>query len=182
MSKMNYEISKQMQEDLMAAYARVCGDCWSQHEAYERMVNEPAPRYYVSPKQASQIIALMVRGDFSRVDMMLPLRREMYYSLFKVVQELSEKREFIGKSLSYIMKFAVVHPAPKFFISTQRGSAIRIFIKNGVFDEDGKVIDEKLPSYVKTREYARKRFKERKERKKWTLEKMLEEKVAAVES
>ena len=175
MSKVNYDISKQMQHDLIAAYKRVCGNCWSQHQAYVRMVNEPAPRYYVSPKQASQIISLMVRGDFSKVEMMLPMRREMYYSLFKVVQELSEKREFIGKSLSYIMKFAVVQPAPKFFISPIRGSIIRGFIKNGVFDENGKVIDEKLPSYVNTRENNRKRTKERKERKKWTLEKMSEE-------
>lgn len=172
MSKANYDISKQMQQDLIAAYKRVYGKCWSQHEAYERMVNEPAPRYYISPKQASQNIALMVRGDFSKVEMMMPLRREMYYSLFSVVQELSERREFIGKSLSYIMKFAVIQPAPKFFISPVRGCIIRGFIKNGVFDADGKVIDEKLPSYVNTRENNRKRSKERKERKKWMLEKM----------
>jgi hypothetical protein len=171
MGKVNYDISKQMQQDLIAAYKRVCGNCWSQHQAYERMVNEPAPRYYISPRQASQNIALMVKGDFSRVDMMLPLRREMYYSLFKVVQELSEKREFIGKSLSYIMKFAVIQPAPKFFISPIRGSIIRGFIKNGVFDENGKVIDAKLPSYVNTREKNRKKSKER---KKWMLEKMSE--------
>jgi hypothetical protein len=73
------------------------------------------------------------------------------------------------------MKFAVVQPAQKFFISPIRGSIIRGFIKNGVFDENGKVIDEKLPSYVNTRENNRKRTKERKERKKWTLEKMSEE-------
>ena len=102
----------------------------------------------------------------------MPLRREMYYSLFKVVQELSERREFIGKSLSYIMKFAVVQPAPKFFISPIRGSIIRGFIKNGVFDEDGKVIDAKLPSYVTTRENNRKKGKSKKEAEKWTLEKM----------
>lgn len=175
MSKTNYDISKQMQQDLIAAYKRVCGSCWSQHQAYERMVNEPAPRYYITPRQASQNIAMMVRGDFSRVDMMMPLRREMYYSLFGVVQQLSEKREFIGKSLSYIMRFAVIQPAPKFFISPTRGSIIRGFIKNGVFDENGKVRDEKLPSYVTTRENNRKRTKERKERKKWTLEMMSEE-------
>lgn len=168
MSKVNYDTTKQMQQDLIAAYKRVCGDCWSQQQAYERMVTEPAPRYYVSPRQASQIIALMVRGDFSRVDTMLPLRREMYYSLFNVVQQLSEKREFIGKSLSYIMRFAVVQPAPRFFISPVRASIIRGFIRNGVFDEDGKVIDEKLPSYVRTRENNLKKYKKK---KKWMLEK-----------
>jgi hypothetical protein len=116
----------------------------------------------------------MVRGNFDHVNMMLPLRREMYYSLFNVVMELSEKRAFIGKSLSYIMAFAVIQPAPRFFISPIRGRLIRGFIKNGVFDENGKVIDAKLPSYVTTRENNRKKFKERKEREKWTLEKMSE--------
>lgn len=171
MSKTNWDISKQMQRDLIDAYKRVCGSCWSQTQAYERMVNEPAPRYYVSARQASQIISPMVRGDFERVDMMLPLRREMYYSLFKVVQELLEKREFIGKSLSHIMRFAVVQPAPKFFISPLRASTIRGFIRNGVYDEDGKVIDAKLPSYYTSREKKRKKSEER---KKWMLERMSE--------
>ncbi len=169
MSKSNYDISKQKYHDLIAAYRRVCGDCWTQHQAYDRMVNEPAPRYYVTPRQACQIISLMVRGDFSKVDMMQPLRREMYYSLFNVVQSLSEKREFIGKSLSYIMKFAVVQPAPKFFLSPMRASIIRCFMRNGVFDADGKVIDAMLPSYVRSREGNYKKWRERKE---WTLEKM----------
>lgn len=165
MGKVNYDITKQMHQDLIDAYKRVCGDCWSQREAYVRMVNEPAPRYYVSPRQASQNIAMMVRGDFSKVDTMMPLRRELYYSLFDVVQRLSERREFIGKSLSYIMRFAVVEPAPKFFISPVRGSIIRGFIKNGTFDENGKVIDAKLPSYATTRANNLKRYRKKRKKK-----------------
>jgi hypothetical protein len=65
----------------------------------------------------------------------------------------------------------VIQAAPKFFISPIRGCIIRGFIKNGVFDENGKVIDAKLPSYVNTREKNRKKSKER---KKWMLEKMSE--------
>lgn len=174
MSKTNYDISRQMQHDLMEAYKRVSTDSWSQAEAYRRMVEEPAPRYYISPKQASQNIALMVRGDFRKVDKMSPLRKEMYYELFKVVQQLSEKREFIGKSLSYIMKFAVIQPAPRFFISPIRGKIIRWFIKRRIVDEEGKVIDEKLPSYARTREGNSRKNKQRqkrKEKRKWMQEK-----------
>lgn len=177
MCKTNFDISKQMQHDLVEAYKRVCGSCWSQSQAYERMVVEPAPRYYVSPRQASQIISPMVRGDFRSVNKMQPLRKAMYYSLLEVVQRLSEKREFIGKSLAYIMRFAVVEPAPRFFITPTRASIIRGFIRNGVFDENGKVIDAKLPSYARTRENNMKRFRARKarkerreERKRWMLE------------
>ena len=171
MSKSNWDISKQMQRDLIDAYKRVCGTCWSQTQAYERMVNEPAPRYYVSARQASQIISPMVRGDFERVNMMLPLRREMYYSLFEVVKQLFERREFIGKSLSFVMNFAVIQPAPKFFISAKRACMIRSYIRNGAYDDDGKVIDEKVPSYIKRREMSRKCSEEK---KRWMLEKMSE--------
>ena len=176
MSKENYDISKQMQVDLIEAYKQVYGTCWTQRQAYERMVLQPAPRYYVTPKQACSVISHMMRGDFEFVNMMMPLRREMYYSLFDVVVKLSEKREFIGKSLSYIMKHAVAQPAPKFFISPTRARIIRGHIRNGVFDEDGKVIDEKLPSYPRDRERKRKKFLER---KKWMLEKMSHEEEAA---
>ena len=171
MSKENFDISKQMQHDLIEAYKQVCPTCWSQQQAYERMVMQPAPRYYISPKQACSVISKMMRGDFEVVDVMMPLRKEMYYALFNEVIRLSEKRDFIGKSLSYIMKHAVAQPAPRFYIGPTRAKIIRGFIRNGVFDEEGRVRDDKLPSYVNTRENKRKRVEER---KKWMLEKMSE--------
>jgi hypothetical protein len=160
-----------MQRDLIEAYKRVYSSCWTQKQAYERMVDEPAPRYYVSPKQASVILSPMMKGDFVRVDMMMPLRREMYYSLYHEVIKLCERREFIGKSLSYIMKFAVTQPAPKFYISPTRAKIIRSYIRNGVFDENGRVRDEKLPSYIICREKKRVQYQAR---KKWMLERMSE--------
>jgi len=173
MSKENFDISKQLQHDLIEAYKQVYSSCWSQKQAYERMVLQPAPRYYVTPRQASAVLSPMMKGDFEWVDMMLPLRREMYYSLYHEVIKLCEKREFIGKSLSYITRFAVVQPAPRFFISPTRAKIIRSHIRNGVFDKDGRVIDEKLPSYITCRENKRKR---QEARRKWMLERMSEEK------
>lgn len=145
--KNDFSLNKQLQVDLMEAYKRVCGTCWTQSEAYERMVMEPAPRYYVSAKQASQIISPMLRGDFERVNMMLPLHREMYYALFDEVMRLCEKRDYVGKGLLYIMREAVLQPAPRFFISPTRAKIIRIWLKNGVFDEEGRFLSEKQPWY-----------------------------------
>lgn len=176
MGKTNWDISKQMHHDLIEAYKKVYHTCWTQLQAYERTVNQPAPRFYVTARQASQVIAPMLRGDTERVDMMYPLRREMYYDLFAVVQRLIEKREFIGRSLHYIMKFAVLEPAPKFYISAKRASIIRGFMRNGVFDENGKVRDDKLPSYVNTRVNKRKKMEER---RKWMLARMSGEGVTA---
>lgn len=165
-----------MYHDLMEAYKQVAPHCWTQHEAYERMVKQPAPRYYITPKQAFLVIARMVKGDFERVNMMLPLRRKMYYSLFDEFVKLCEKPSFYGKSVSYICQFLVERPAPEFFIAPDRARHLRCWIKNGVIDEEGKVVESRLQSYVRTREFQRKKREERKEKmKKWIAEKMSEE-------
>ena len=167
MRKENYDISRQMQRDVINAYKEVYAKCFTQREAYERTVLQPAPRYYVTPKQALQVISPMMKGDFEMVDMMMPLRREMYYSLFNEVMKLSEKREFIGKSLSHVMRFAVLQPAPRFYIGWDRAKRIRIWLRKGYFDETGKVRDDKVKCYRTKREQYRLK-------KQWMLERALE--------
>ena len=139
--KNDYDISKQFQDDLIKAYNAVATKCWSQTEAYEKAVKQPAPRYYVTPRQAAQVISPMVRGDFRRVNLMLPNRRRMYYSLFDKVIELSEKRNFIGKSLTYIMQFAVSSPAPEFFVTRYTVEQVRRYLRKGYLDDEGKVVN-----------------------------------------
>ena len=139
----DYSLRRQMYEDLMEAYKKVAPHCWTQQQAYERMVKQPAPRYYVTAKQAYQIIARMVKGDFERVNMMLPLRRRMYYTLFDEFVSLCEKP--------------------------------MCWLKSGIIDDEGKVDQSRLPSYVRTREYHRMKREQRKEKQKWIAEKMSEE-------
>lgn len=152
--KNDYDISKQQQDDLIKAYNKVAYQSWTQAEAYRKAVKQPAPRYYVSARQAAQVIAPMVKGDFEHVDLMQPNRRRMYYSLFEKVIELSEKRAFIGKSLTYIVQFAVSSPAPEFFVSASTLHRVRSFLKNGYINDEGKV--KTLPymerCYVKLKE------------------------------
>jgi hypothetical protein len=141
--KNDYDITRQLQDDLIKAYNRVVPRSWTQLDAYKKAVKEPAPRYYVSPKQALQVISPMVRGDFERVNMMIPNKKRMYYSLFQKVIELSEKRSFVGKSLYYILQFAVCCPAPEFFVSHSKVHEIRSFIKHGKLDDEGRVINHR---------------------------------------
>ncbi len=164
--KTNYDISRQMQADLIDAYKRVSPHCWTQLEAYERMVREPAPRFYISSDAARRVLAPMVRGDFRRVDKMDNNKKEMYYALFEKVIELSEKREFAGKSLTYITPFAVLQPAPWFFISADRAKHIRTFMKIGIIMRDGRVDDTRLKSVARTRERYHRLKREREEAKK----------------
>lgn len=152
--KHDYDISKQYQEDLIEAYKRVAPHSWSQIEAYRRTVKQPAKRYYITPKQAAQVISPMFRGDFSHVNAMMPNKRRMYYSLFNKVVELSEKRDFAGKSVNYIIQFAVLEPAPEFFVSHRVIAQIRSFLRNGYYEESGKVkeVPYRARSYEKLKE------------------------------
>lgn len=139
MSKVDYDVTRQMYEDLMSAYCSVSDKVWYQQSAYERAVKCPAPRYYVSAKQAYQVLSKMTRGDMSEVNKMRDARRRMYLSLFEKVLELSDKRQFFGKSLWYIIPFAVNSPAPEFFMSWETIRRIRRWIKQKKFDDEGKV-------------------------------------------
>lgn len=139
--KNDYDISKQYQDDLIKAYNKVAPFSWTQEDAYKKAVKLPAPRYYVSARQAAQVISPMIRGNFEKVNMMMPNRKRMYYSLYEKVIELSEKRAFVGKSLTYIMQFAVASPAPEFFVSHNTLAQVRSFLKSGHFDDDGRVLN-----------------------------------------
>ena len=127
-----------MQDDLIKAYCKACPGSWTMHDACAKAVKMPAPRFYLTAKQAYQVISPMVKGDFERVDLFNPLKRQMYYELFDIVMKMSEKREFIGKSLWHIMPFAVAQPASQFFISPHSLYCIRQDIRTGRISENGK--------------------------------------------
>jgi hypothetical protein len=151
--KKDYDISRQFQDDLIKAYNSVAPKCYSQEDAYKLTVKQPAPRYYVSAKQAAQILSPMIQGDFARVDMMMPNRRRMYYSLLDKVIELSEKRAFVGKSLIYIVSFAVASPAPEFFVTHQSFRVIRSYLKNNHYDDDGRFTGQsRIQNYQKKKQ------------------------------
>lgn len=140
MSKTDYNITRQLQEDVIAAYIKVSGKAWDYQDAFRQIASMPAPRYYVTAKQAFQIVAPMMKGDFRKVDHMTRNKRRMYYSLFNKAMELSEQHTFRGKSLFYIMQFAVTSPAPEFFLSPNRINNIRHFYRTGVTDDDGRMV------------------------------------------
>ena len=171
----DYSIRHQLHVDLINAYKKVAPFCWSQKEAHERMVKEPAPRYYITARQACQVISPMVRGDFEMVNLMLPTRRRMYYCLFDEVVKLMDKPAFYNKSLYQIVQAAVLRPAPEFFLSPSRALHLRYWLKKGVIDEEGRVDETRLPSYIRTREYHREKSRRR---KRIAAQKLLEEKEA----
>lgn len=140
MCKRDSSIVKQMQADMIKAYCTVLKEhqCWTYEDACSKAVKLPAPRYYVTPKQAHMVISPMMKGDFEMVNLMMPLRRKMYYSLFDTVVKMTEQRQYADKSLWHIMKFAVLQPAPEFFIKPHTLYCTRLLMKQGNIDENGR--------------------------------------------
>lgn len=104
----------------MTAYRAVAPRCWTQEEAWVKTANHPAPRYYVCPEHAFNIMRVMAVGDFSVVNSMKnPLSRAKYYSLFDKLKKESERKCYIGKSLRFICDFLVLLPAPSFFVEPE---------------------------------------------------------------
>lgn len=115
--KDNFNISYAFREDLMAAYRNIAPRCWSQQEAWRKTAESPAPRYYISGREAYEKMKRLVQGDFSVIKKMRRKKYEMYISLFNTLVEMSQRKIFIGKSLRFICDFVVTEPAPSFFVT-----------------------------------------------------------------
>jgi hypothetical protein len=114
---------QQMASDLMKIYREVIQSVpqgTTQTELYEMVVAHPAPRFYIDPRMAHIRLSPMMRGDYKELEKLKPLKRKMYQDLFDVVMRLSQKSHYWGKSLYYILKDAVLEPAPQFYISNDR--------------------------------------------------------------
>ena len=107
----------------MRVYREVVTDCPSvttQMDVYQKVVEHPAPRFYVDPRRAHIVISPMMRGDHSKLEACGALKRQMYYDLYDTVMRLTQVKRFWHKSVYYILKEAVLEPAPRFYISADR--------------------------------------------------------------
>ena len=122
MSRETTQLKEEMKRDLMRVYNEESQNYsgYLQTEVYAMTVAHPAPRFYVDARRAHQHISPLLRGDRSGLEKMKPLRREMYEALLDVVMRLSQKEKYWGKSLYYILRQAVMEPAPRFYIEVPR--------------------------------------------------------------
>lgn len=125
MPQTSHELQVQMRKDLFAAYADVASrPCPSQEVAWLRTVKHPAPRYYIGEKKARNILCQIMHGKRECLETMLPYKKRMYLALEQEVLRLSKKREFHNKSMRYIVMFAILQPAPEFFVAWETWKAI----------------------------------------------------------
>lgn len=116
------QLREEMKRDLMRVYREESQNYsgYMQTEIYALTVEHPAPRFYIDPRRALQHISPLRRGDRSALERMKPLKRKMYEDLFDVTMSLYQKEKFWGKSLYYVLRQAVMEPAPRFYINVMR--------------------------------------------------------------
>ena len=114
---------QEMARDLMRVYREVVENQpmgTTQTEVYKMVVKHQAPRFYIDPRRAHQRINMMMRGDMSGVENLCPLKQQMYRDLYEVVMRLYQRKGFWRKSVYYVLKEAVLEPAPRFYIDWKR--------------------------------------------------------------
>lgn len=121
MTKSNHSLAVQLRRDLFAAYRDVTSKpCPTQTMAWIRTVRHPAPRFYVSSKRAANAMSDLINGNLTNFNKLSKMRQAMYIELYNIVLQLSQKKEFIGKPLKYIVSFAIAQPASSFFVPPRR--------------------------------------------------------------
>lgn len=117
MPRRGFDVMLTMRDDLMKTYREVFGKCRTQKEAYAKVVKHPAPRFYVSPKKAYEVMRFLISGDTSVLENMRSDRKRMYMDMFNVLLRMMQKPEYTGKSLWFVCQFLVTQPAPEFYFS-----------------------------------------------------------------
>ena len=102
--------------DLMAAYRRIADSCTTQKQAWERTVDSPAPRYYITHFQAYQRMLQFYKKDPAIQSLPL-LQRRQFEALYETCLRMSQQKEYVGMSLYQLTQFAILQPAPSFFVS-----------------------------------------------------------------
>ena len=109
------EFSEERMDDLMRAYDEYISSCdyIRMSEVYDRIVNMPSERFWVSDIRATNVICSMMRGCM--LGNMRPLKREMFEEIFNRV--VSMRQKYPDMTVSACCSVVVAQPAPKFYLA-----------------------------------------------------------------
>lgn len=110
------EYSRERSDDLMRAYDEYIAscDCIRMPDVYDKIVNMPSRRFWVSDIRAALVVSAMMRGE-AKLESMWPLRREMYEEICRRV--LAAREKYPGLTASKLCAMVVEQPAPKFYLT-----------------------------------------------------------------
>lgn len=114
------EYSKERIDDLMRAYDDHISLCRyiNMPDVYNKIVNMPSKRFWVSDIRAALVVSAMIRGE-ADLESMWPMKKEMYLEIYSRVVSLRKQNPQL--SISESCSIVVMQPAPKFYLTA--GSA-----------------------------------------------------------
>lgn len=112
-------------EDLFRVLRKIISspEIYTQKEAIRQAINSPSVRFWVTGECATKAINRIRRGD--KLTEMKPHRRKMFFEIYHRYNDQKSKKEFSGKSVSYICSFLVEEPAPAFYLTLS--TAIKLY-------------------------------------------------------
>lgn len=121
-----FECERERNEDLIRAYREQIRSCAVIRipDIFERVVNMPSKRFWVSEERAAIVIASMMKGN--KLEGMRHTKREMFHEIYQRVMELKSKLS-TKMSILDMVSIVVRQDAPKFYLTA--GSAKVIFYK-----------------------------------------------------
>jgi hypothetical protein len=131
-----FEYEQDRNDELLKAYREEIAACdvIRMDEIWQRIANRSSRRFWVSEERAAIVVARMMRGD--RLRKMKPLKREMYFEIFRIVKRLKEQYPDMP---IYKLSFKAVNtPAPKFYMTPKSIKVIIYKIKRGWYEERKK--------------------------------------------
>lgn len=110
-----FEYEQERNADLIRAYREDISSCKviRLSEVWQRIANMPSARFWVSEERAAIVVAKMMHGD--KLEGMRPLKREMFFEIFRRVKKL--RAEFPDVSIYTCCIRVVCSPAPKFYMT-----------------------------------------------------------------
>lgn len=99
-------------------------------EIGERVVNSPAPRFWVSEQRATTVVSAILRGK-PVLDTMRPTKREMFLEIYRRVLILRKKHP--KWRLPRLVGHVVHSPAPKFYMEPSSALERLFKIRNGFY-------------------------------------------------
>lgn len=100
-------------------------------EIGEKIVNSPAPRFWVSEERAAAVVSAIMRGK-PVLDTMRPTKREMFEEIYRRVVAL--KQVHPDWRLCQLIFKVVNSPAPKFYMEVSSALERLFKIRNGWYD------------------------------------------------
>jgi hypothetical protein len=104
-------------EEMISVYRKVAPECWTQKQAFERVVNHPASGFFILPQTACNVVRNMYWGRSDHIRRRSGNQARMYEEIYRRIMEKSQKPEYSGMSLVGLCTIVVDEPAPEFYMS-----------------------------------------------------------------